>query len=1129
MAAVTSAASAAVARFGASMSDAQYFESSMVRVEDIRRQLDSKSVKDKLDAMKRVIALISLGKDASTFFPDVVKNVIAPSLDVKKLVYVYLVHYAEEKQDLALLAINTFQKDLSDHNQHIRALSLRVLSSIRVKVILQVVILAIGRAAKDSSSYVRKAAAHAISKVCALDVTSKEMLLDPLKDLLSDLSPQVIGSAVAAYEEVCPYDWDLIHPHYRRYCKNLGSMDPWGHVAVVPLLLRYARTHFAKPNSKNGPRNSDLDLLLTSVTPLLYSMNAATVGTAIATFYHLGTSEEFCTFAIKPLMRLVALRSDASQAVALNIAAAVAAKYPSVLIPYVSEFYVSAAHSPTVRNLRIKVLMRICATAGKAGGIGSKPHARRALLAELREYLHRRENNLAASAARAIGCLATAHPESTPAIVRVLSSVVSSTSNSAVVTESIGVLRRLLQRHPSAQAKALPQLIAMLLADNKKKTKESMKEPAARASIIWLIAEFYEKVPTVAAEALRLLARGFADEAAEVKLQILNLAAKIVTSAEFIEETAHKGQTVVPIKKSRQLLVYVLACARYDRDYDVRDKARMLNYIFFSEKGKVLRRHVCLSLLAKKPISSAADDGDVANLVEEDLEPDMVIGSLAHVLRGRRLAGFRPLEPWASRDSDASLREQTSADSGNSASLRDYVGVSSTDYQGYVSPTITAISSETWRPSATSSSQMIGNNVSPMSGVGAQGTALSLPHNQLYQNTSTGRTVNMDPERFYDEESEDSSCDDDDDESYDSSCEGEEEVDGGDEETTNPVVRRSGKSGSQDAASSPRHMKKSALLIDTDEVEPDALERGKGKPLLHVSNEYDLDELLGELTFSTNTSENKSSQSPTLGGMGGSPSVMQQRTEFQRVMESWNACGLQVDAAYVRKVSTENTDVTPIVLQVSNIGKNVVTGIGFLSQCGNRFECSRTILRLQPEESAEVQAVARFRGKTSGVRFGLTVENKVVGSGEFKPSTGYVIRPHPNITPHGFAEAEKQLKGMLSSEASFQLAEPKGNDWIGLSKEIEKCLLNTCFISHIKTSIGSDSADSSEKFSSMFAGYMPGEGANTLENPVLLRVTVNSKSDHAYCTCKLWIGCEKVLLSANLLQLCKGSLSLKYG
>lgn len=124
--------------------------------------------------MKRVIELISLGKDASTFFADVVKNVGASLLEVRKLVYLYLVHYAEDGQDLALLAINSFQKDMSDSSQHIRALSLRVLSSIRVKVILQVVIHAIDKSAKDASAYVRRAAAHAICKVCALDSTSRE-------------------------------------------------------------------------------------------------------------------------------------------------------------------------------------------------------------------------------------------------------------------------------------------------------------------------------------------------------------------------------------------------------------------------------------------------------------------------------------------------------------------------------------------------------------------------------------------------------------------------------------------------------------------------------------------------------------------------------------------------------------------------------------------------------------------------------------------------------------------------------------------------------------------------------------------------------------------------------------------
>jgi AP-3 complex subunit beta len=62
---------------------------------------------------------------------------------IKKLVYVYLVRYAEEQQDVALLSISTFQKALKDPNQLIRGSALRVLSSIRVPIIAPILMLSI--------------------------------------------------------------------------------------------------------------------------------------------------------------------------------------------------------------------------------------------------------------------------------------------------------------------------------------------------------------------------------------------------------------------------------------------------------------------------------------------------------------------------------------------------------------------------------------------------------------------------------------------------------------------------------------------------------------------------------------------------------------------------------------------------------------------------------------------------------------------------------------------------------------------------------------------------------------------------------------------------------------------------
>ena len=78
------------------LSDAQYLDSSpSTDGEEIKKLLNSTLEREKLDGMKHLIALISLGHDASEFFPQVVKNVVAGSVELKRLVYMYLVHYAE--------------------------------------------------------------------------------------------------------------------------------------------------------------------------------------------------------------------------------------------------------------------------------------------------------------------------------------------------------------------------------------------------------------------------------------------------------------------------------------------------------------------------------------------------------------------------------------------------------------------------------------------------------------------------------------------------------------------------------------------------------------------------------------------------------------------------------------------------------------------------------------------------------------------------------------------------------------------------------------------------------------------------------------------------------------------------
>ena len=57
--------------------------------------LDSRYEAEKAEGMSRLVALLSSGEDVTRFFPQVVKNMAVRSLHVKRLVYIYLAHYAQ--------------------------------------------------------------------------------------------------------------------------------------------------------------------------------------------------------------------------------------------------------------------------------------------------------------------------------------------------------------------------------------------------------------------------------------------------------------------------------------------------------------------------------------------------------------------------------------------------------------------------------------------------------------------------------------------------------------------------------------------------------------------------------------------------------------------------------------------------------------------------------------------------------------------------------------------------------------------------------------------------------------------------------------------------------------------------
>ncbi|XP_030633382.1 AP-3 complex subunit beta-2 isoform X1 [Chanos chanos] len=627
------------------------FSSDYKRHDDLKEMLDSNKDSLKLEAMKRIVAMIARGKNASDLFPAVVKNVACKNIEVKKLVYVYLVRYAEEQQDLALLSISTFQRGLKDPNQLIRASALRVLSSIRVTIIVPIMMLAIKEAASDMSPYVRKTAAHAIPKLYSLDPEQKDQLIEVIEKLLADKTTLVAGSVVMAFEEVCPERIDLIHKNYRKLCNLLIDVEEWGQVVIINMLTRYARTQFLNPNineslleesgekafygsddeegkeekadaaalAKRKPYVMDPDhrLLLRNTKPLLQSRNAAVVMAVAQLYFHLAPKAEVGVIA-KALVRLMRSHSEVQYVVLQNVAT-MTIKRRGMFEPYLKSFYIRSTDPTQIKVLKLEVLTNLANETNIS-----------TILREFQTYIKSMDKDFVAATIQAIGRCATNIGEVRDTCLNGLVQLLSN-RDELVVAESVVVIKKLLQMQPEQHSDIIKHMAK--LTDN-------IQVPMARASILWLIGEYCEHVPKIAPDVLRKMAKTFTNEEDIVKLQIINLAAKLYLTNS---------------KQTKLLTQYVLNLAKYDQNYDIRDRARFIRQLIVpTDKSGALSKYAKKLFLALKPapvLESPFKDRDHFQL-----------GSLSHLLN-TKAGGYQELPDWPESAPDPSVRNVEVKDS----------------------------------------------------------------------------------------------------------------------------------------------------------------------------------------------------------------------------------------------------------------------------------------------------------------------------------------------------------------------------------------------------------------------------------------------------------------------------------
>uniref|UniRef100_F6RIE6 Clathrin/coatomer adaptor adaptin-like N-terminal domain-containing protein n=1 Tax=Monodelphis domestica TaxID=13616 RepID=F6RIE6_MONDO len=454
----------------------------------------------------------------------------------------------------------------------------------------------------------------------SLDSDQKDQLIEVIEKLLADKTTLVAGSVVMAFEEVCPERIDLIHKNYRKLCNLLIDVEEWGQVVIINMLTRYARTQFLSPNKNEAaaplavrrPYIMDPDhrLLLRNTKPLLQSRSAAVVMAVAQLYFHLAPKAEVGVIA-KALVRLLRSHSEVQYVVLQNVAT-MSIKRRGMFEPYLKSFYIRSTDPTQIKILKLEVLTNLANETNIP-----------TVLREFQTYIRSMDKDFVAATIQAIGRCATNIGRVRDTCLNGLVQLLSN-RDELVVAESVVVIKKLLQMQPSQHGEIIKHLAK--LTDN-------IQVPMARASILWLIGEYCEHVPRIAPDVLRKMAKSFTAEEDIVKLQVINLAAKLYLTNS---------------KQTKLLTQYVLSLAKYDQNYDIRDRARFTRQLIVpSEQGGTLSRHAKKLFLAPKPapvLESSFKDRDHFQL-----------GSLSHLLNAKA-TGYQELPDWPEEAPDPSVR-----------------------------------------------------------------------------------------------------------------------------------------------------------------------------------------------------------------------------------------------------------------------------------------------------------------------------------------------------------------------------------------------------------------------------------------------------------------------------------------
>merc|ERR1712226_1774664 len=330
------------------------------------------------------------------------------------------------------------------------------------------------------------------------------------------------------------------------------------------------------------------------ITPRLAHANAAVVLSAVKVLMKymemMAKDADFVSGMSKklspPLVTLLSSEPEV-QYVALRNINLIIQKRPEILRHEMKVFFVKYNDPIYVKLEKLDIMIRLTNQANIAQ-----------VLAELKEYATEVDVDFVRKSVRAIGRCAIKVEGAAEKCVQTLLELIKTKVN-YVVQEAIVVIKDIFRKYPNKYESIIATLCENL---------DTLDEPEARASMIWIIGEYAERIDN-ADELLESFLDSFQDENAQVQLQLLTAIVKL-----FLKRPTD----------TQELVQQVLSLATQDSDNpDLRDRG----YIYWRllSTDPAAAKEV---VLAEKPLISEETD-----LLEPTLLDELIchIASLASV------------------------------------------------------------------------------------------------------------------------------------------------------------------------------------------------------------------------------------------------------------------------------------------------------------------------------------------------------------------------------------------------------------------------------------------------------------------------------------------------------------------